>query len=109
VLVTGPDTRHVTGPDIWRPKSSGLTPAMKKILALLKSHPDGLTVREIASRLGLSARHTYRCMSFLVTRGRVKKLWQIQREHIIDTMKRHYKTTEIAHRYVISGRRADSS
>jgi len=41
-------------------------------------------------------------LSFLVTCGRVKKLWQIQREYIIDTMKRHYKTTEIAHRYVIS-------
>jgi len=102
VLVTRQDTGHVTRDDIWRPKSSKLTPAMKKILALLNRHPDGLTVREIASRLGLSARHTYRCMSFLVTCGRVKKLWQIQREYIIDTMKRHYETTEIAHRYVIN-------
>jgi len=96
------DTRNDTRTDKWVPLSGQLTPAMKKILELLRAHPEGYTARQIAAKLGLSARHTYRCMSFLVTKGFVAKIWQLQREKIIDTMLRHYETTEIAHRYVIS-------
>ena len=84
----------------WVPVNSE---AVERIIKVLKEHPEGLTVRQLSIMSGISARHVYRIMKALRFQGVVKKLYELRREKIIDTRLRHYETTEIAHRYVLSG------
>jgi len=84
----------------WIPKRSE---AVKRIIEVLKVHPEGLTVRQIALITGLSVRHVYRIMKVLRANGVVKKLYELRKEKIIDTRLRHYETVEIAHRYILTG------
>jgi len=97
------DTANDKDSSNWIPVSPGMTPAMLSILDQLKCHAAGLTVRELAAKTGYSARHIYRCVKILVSSGKIQKYWDLRREYIIDTMLRHYETTELAHRYVIPG------
>ena len=69
---------------------------------MLKAHPEGLTVRQISVLTGISARHVYRVVKALRAQGVVRKLWELRKERIVDTRRRHYETTEIAHRYVLT-------
>jgi len=84
----------------WIPKYSE---AVKRIIEVLKAHPEGLTVRQISLITGISVRHVYRIMKALRANGVVKKLYELRREKIIDTRLRHYETVEIAHRYILTG------
>jgi predicted transcriptional regulator len=84
----------------WRPTES--SEATKKVIELLRQHPEGLTVRQISILTGISARHVYRIVKALHAQGLLKKLWELRREKIITTDKRHIETTEIAHRYAIA-------
>jgi predicted transcriptional regulator len=83
----------------WTPTES--SEATKRVIELLKQHPEGLTVRQISILTGISARHVYRIVKALHAQGVLKKLWELRREKIITTDKRHIETTEIAHRYVV--------
>jgi predicted transcriptional regulator len=85
----------------WTPTEG--SEATKKVIELLKRHPEGLTVRQISILTGISARHVYRIVKALHQRGVLKKLWELRREKIITTDRRHIETTEIAHRYAIVG------
>jgi hypothetical protein len=76
--------------------------ATKKVIEVLKRHPEGLTVRQISILTGVSARHVFRIVKALHRKGAVKKLWELRREKIITTDLRHFETTEIAHRYVLT-------
>ena len=84
----------------WVPVNSEAT---ERVIKVLKEHPEGLTVRQLSIATGVSARHVYRIVKALRAQGVVKKLYELRREKIIDTRLRHYETTEIAHRYVLSG------
>jgi len=84
----------------WIPVNSEAT---EKVIKVLREHPEGLTVRQISIMSGISARHVYRIVKALRAQGVVKKLYELRREKIIDTRLRHYETTEIAHRYVLTG------
>jgi DNA-binding transcriptional ArsR family regulator len=84
----------------WTPKYSE---AVKRVIEVLKVHPEGLTVRQIALAIGISVRHAYRIMKVLRANGVVKKLYELRKEKVIDTRLRHYETVEIAHRYVLTG------
>jgi len=85
---------------MWVPTEG--SEATKRVIELLKQHPEGLTVRQISILTGVSARHVYRIVKALHRKGAVKKLWELRREKIITTDKRHIETTEIAHRYAIA-------
>jgi len=101
-LAKGPVIPGDTRDDMmWMPKTE-TTPGMEKILTALKVNPDGMTVRQLSIATGMSARHVHRLVKVLRKRGIIKKLWELRREKIVDTRLRHYETTEIAHRYVIS-------
>jgi Fe2+ or Zn2+ uptake regulation protein len=89
------------GKRTWRPTES--SEATKKVIELLKQHPEGLTVRQISILTGVSARHVYRIVKALHAQGVLKKMWELRREKIITTDRRHIETTEIAHRYVVAG------
>jgi len=80
----------------------GMSPGMSRVLEVLRVTPGGMTVRELSIATGLTARHIYRIVKVLRKMGKIKKLWDLRREKIIDTRLRHYELTEIAHRYVIS-------
>jgi predicted transcriptional regulator len=94
------------GKKAWRPTEG--SEATKKVIELLKQHPEGLTVRQISILTGISARHVYRIVKALHREGVLKKMWELRREKIITTDKRHVETTEIAHRYVITNTNADT-
>jgi predicted transcriptional regulator len=83
----------------WTPTKG--SEATKKVIEVLKQHPEGLTVRQISILTGISARHVYRIVKALHGQGVLKKLWELRREKIITTDRRHIETTEIAHRYVV--------
>jgi len=101
-LAKGPVIPGDTRDDrMWIPKRN-MTPGMSRILEVLHVTRDGMTVRQLSIATGLSARHVYRLVKVLRKRGLIKKLWELRRERIVDTRLRHYETTEIAHRYVIS-------
>jgi len=90
----------------WTPSES--SEATKKVIELLRQHPEGLTVRQISILTGISARHVYRIVKALHREGILKKLWELRREKIITTDMRHIETTEIAHRYVVTDTNANT-
>jgi predicted transcriptional regulator len=94
------------GKKAWRPTEG--SEATKKVIELLKQHPEGLTVRQISILTGISARHVYRIVKALHREGVLKKMWELRREKIITTDKRHIETTEIAHRYVVADTNANT-
>jgi len=82
--------------------SPEMTPAMTAVIKALLQNPEGLTVRQLSIKTGYSARHLYRVVKKLREYGFIKKLWELRKEKIISTDLKHYETTEIAHRYVVT-------
>jgi len=77
-----------------------LSKCERRILELLKRHPEGLTLRQISIRLGISARHAHRCLHRLHKRGLVNRLIDFRLEHIVRTDLKHSELVEVAHRWL---------